>query len=147
VSYRRLMLLALALGIPRVGSAQFTTFIPPRSQATTDSAKAVVAARQKAPADTSVNARLTNMKTWVDSAAGVASPPATAADSLAAQSNPSNPQPSNPQPAAADTAMRASGTRAPATASELPLIAVSGAGLLLIGTILVGGARPARQRA
>ena len=142
MSYRPFMLLTLALGIPRVGSAQFTTFIPPRNQATTDSAKAVAAGQQKAQADTSVNARLTNMKTWVDSAAGIASPPAIAADSLAAQSNPSN-----LQPVAADTAMRASGTRAPATASDLPLIALSGAGLLLIGTVLVGGARPARQRA
>ena len=142
MSYRRFMLLALALGFPSVGSAQFTTFIPPRNQATTDSAKAVAAGQQKAQTDSAVNARLTNMKTWVDSAAGVASPPATAADSLAAQSTiPS------PQPVAADTAMRASGTRAPATASELPLIALSGAGLLLIGTILVGGARPVRQRA
>lgn len=138
VSHRRLMLLALVLGvIPRVGRAQFTTFIPPRGQAAADSAKAVV--QQKAKTDSSVNAQLTNMKTWVDSAAGVASPPTTAADSLTAQSN--------QQPVPADTAMRASGTRAPATASDLPLLALSGAGLLVIGTILIGGARPARQRA
>lgn len=139
MSYRGLIVLALALGIPQVGSAQFTTFIPPRNQATTDSAKAVAATQQKAQTDSAINAQLANMKTWVDSAAGVVSPPKTAADSLAAQSN--------PQPAVADTAMAAAGTRAPATASNLPLLALSGVGLLVIGTILVGGARPARQRA
>ena len=139
MSYRRLMLLALAIGIPNVASAQFTTFIPPRNAAATDSAKAVAAATEAAKTDSAVNAQLTNMKTWVDSAAGVASPPITAADSLAAQSNPQTP--------AADTAMAVAGTRAPATASDLPLLALLGAGLLVIGTILVGGARPARQRA
>lgn len=141
MSFRRFMLLALTIGIPSIASAQFTTFIPPRNAAT-DSAKAVAAVAQKAQSDSAINAQLTNMKTWVDSAAGVASPPTTAADSLAAQSNPSNP----PIPAA-DTAMAAAGTRAPQTASDLPLLALIGAGLLVIGTILVGGARPARQRA
>lgn len=139
MAHCRLMLLALALAIPRIGSAQFTTFIPPRNAATTDSAKTANAIEQKAKADTSLNAQLANMKTWVDSAAGVASPPITAADTLAAQSN--------PQTTPADTAMTAAGTRAPATASNLPLLLLSGAGLLAIGTILLGGARPARQRA
>jgi hypothetical protein len=133
------MVLALALGFPRVGSAQFTTFIPPRNQAVTDSAKAVAATQQKAQSDSAVNAQLANMKTWVDSAAGVASPPTTAADSLAAQSN--------PQPSRADTAMAATGTRAPATASDLPLLVLSGAGMLVVGVVLVGSARPARHRA
>lgn len=139
MSYRRLILLALTLAVPRVGSAQFTTFIPPRNPAATDSAKSVNAATQQAQTDSVINAQITNMKTWVDSAAGVASPPTTAADSLAAQSNPSS--------ALADTAMRSAGTPAPETASDLPFLALSGLGLLVIGTILVGGSRPARQRA
>lgn len=139
MSYRRLLLLALTLAVPRVGSAQFTTFIPPRNAAATDSAKSATATKQQAKTDSSVSAQLTNMKTWVDSAAGVVSPPMTAADSQVAQSNPQAPL--------ADTAMRAAGTRAPETASNLPLLALSGLGLLVIGTILVGGSRPARQRA
>lgn len=141
MSFRRFLLLALTIGIPSIASAQFTTFIPPRNPAATDSAKAVAAVAQKAKTDSALNAQLTNMKTWVDSAAGVASPPTTAAESLAAQSNPMNP------PTPADTAMAATGTRAPETASDLPLLALTGAGLLVIGTILVGGARPARHRA
>lgn len=143
MAYRRFLLLALALAVPRVGSAQFTTFIPPRNSVAADSGKAAGTVEQKAKTDSSLNAQLANMKTWVDSAAGVASPPITAADTLAAQSNP---QQSNPA-MSADTAMTVAGTVAPATASNLPLLALSGAGLLAIGTILLGGARPARQRA
>jgi len=138
VSFRRVILLALAIGIPQVGRAQFTTFIPPRNKAA-DSAKATTAVAQKTKTDSVINAQLTNMKTWVDSAAGVAAPPLAATDTAAA--------PSNTPVIVADTAMPAAGTRAPATASNLPLIALTGFGLLVVGTILVGGARPARQRA
>ena len=138
MSVRRSILLALLIGLPRVGHAQFTTFIPPRNKAT-DSVKATSAVAQKAKTDSSINAQLTNMKTWVDSAAGVVAPPVAAADTAA-------PLPKTPV-TAADTAMPAAGARAPATASNLPLIALTGFGLLVAGTILVGGARPARQRA
>jgi len=137
VSFRRSILLALAIGIPQVGQAQFTTFIPPRKAA--DSIKTTTAATQKAKTDSSINAQLTNMKTWVDSAAGVVAPPIGVTDTAA--------PPTNAPVTAADTAMPAAGTRAPATASDLPLIALTGFGLLVAGTILVGGARPARQRA
>lgn len=138
MSFRRSILLALAIGIPQVGHAQFTTFIPPRNKAV-DSIKATAAVAKKAKTDSSINAQLTNMKTWVDSAAGVVAPPITVADTTA--------PPVNAPVTAADTAIRAAGTRAPATASNLPLIALTGFGLLVAGTILVGGARPARQRA
>lgn len=138
MSFRRSILLALAIGIPQVGHAQFTTFIPPRNKAA-DSVKATAAVAQKAKADSSINAQLTNMKTWVDSAAGVVAPPIAVTDTAA--------PPLNAPVTAADTAMPTAGTRAPATASDLPLIALSGFGLLVAGTILVGGARPARQRA
>ena len=138
MSFRRSILLALAIGIPQVGHAQFTTFIPPRNKVA-DSIKTTTAATQKAKTDSSINAQLTNMKTWVDSAAGVVAPPIGVTDTAA--------PPANVPVAAADTAMPAVGTRAPATASNLPLIALTGFGLLVAGTILVGGARPARQRA
>lgn len=140
MSFRRSILLAMAIGIPQAGHAQFTTFIPPRSKAA-DSVKATTAVAQKAKTDSSISAQLTNMKTWVDSAAGVVAPPIAGADTAAPPTN-------VPVPVtAADSAMPAAGTRAPATASNLPLIALTGFGLLVAGTILVGGARPARQRA
>ncbi len=135
--FRRLILLALAIAIPQVGRAQFTTFIPPRNKAA-DSVKTTTAVAQKAKADSAINAQLTNMKTWVDSAAGVVAPPIATTDTAA---------PVKAAVAAADTTIPAVGTRAPATASNLPLIALTGFGLLVAGTILVAGARPARQRA
>ena len=138
MSFQRLILLAFAIGIPQVGRAQFTTFIPPRNKAV-DSIKATATVTQKAKTDSVINAQLTNMKTWVDSAAGVVAPPVAATDTAA--------PPAKPPVAAADTTIPVAGTRAPATASNLPLIALTGFGLLVAGTILVGGARPARQRA
>ncbi len=135
--FRRLILLALAIAIPQVGRAQFTTFIPPRNKAA-DSVKTTTAVAQKAKTDSAINAQLTNMKTWVDSAAGVVAPPIATTDTAA---------PVKAAVAAADTTIPAVGTRAPATASNLPLIALTGFGLLVAGTILVAGARPARQRA
>ena len=76
MSHRRLFVLALIAGMPGIAGAQFTTFIPPKPKAV-DSVKAVVVAQQQAQADTALSARITNMKTWVDSAAGVAPAPMT----------------------------------------------------------------------
>ena len=83
MSNRRLIAIALLAVSPALAEAQFTTFIPPKNKVA-DSAKAVVAAVQKA--DTALSLRLTNMKTWVASAAGVVPTPTSRADSLAAGS-------------------------------------------------------------
>ncbi|MDB4876753.1 MAG: hypothetical protein JWM41_3199 [Gemmatimonadetes bacterium] len=139
MSYRRFFLLALIAGLPRIAGAQFTTFIPPQNKVV-DSVKAVVVAQTQARADSVVSMQLTNMKTWVDSAAGVAPVPATAADSLAASS-------AVAMPPLSTTTPMPNGSRAPATASALPLIALLGAGLLGFGIFLVAGPRPARSRA
>jgi len=146
VSYRRLVLFALFAAIPRIAGAQFTTFIPPRAQIS-DSAKAVVAATQKAKTDSTVQAQLANMKTWVDSAAGLPSVPASSAstaDSLAARSDSVGGEVSMVR---RDSVLQARGLAAPETASALPLLAVTGAGLLLTGGVLLGTVRPSRNRA
>ena len=140
----RSFLFALLVGAPAVAGAQFTTFIPPRNKAA-DSVKAAVVAQQKVQEDSITHAQITNMKTWVDSAAGLTPVPMTAADSLAQ---------ATPVPATDTTTFR-NGSRAPATASALPLIAAVGAAALLLGTLLLGsGARsrdgdpaPVRARA
>src|SRR4051812_43482518 len=127
MSLRRFLLLAVFVGVPGIASAQFTTFIPPKDKVA-DSVKAVVAAQQKAQTDSISHAQVTNMRTWVDSAAGVMPTTMTAADSLA-----------NGVPAtAAETTAFRNGTRAPATASDLPLLALIGAAALLLGTFLLG---------
>jgi hypothetical protein len=149
VSNRRLIAIALLAVSPALAEAQFTTFIPPKNKVA-DSVKAVVAAVQKAEADTALRLRLTNMKTWVDSAAGVVPTPTSRADSLTAglpTPGMSAPGLSAPGTIAADTLAMRNGSRAPATASMLPLIALVGGTTLLLGALLLGRKRPARARA
>jgi hypothetical protein len=155
MSHRRLLVLALLSGLPTIASAQFTTFIPPRNKAA-DSAKTAVVEQQRAKADSIVKVQLTNMKTWVDSAAGVVAPPSTAADSMASMAAS---MATLPSPAARDTQMFAraavadsaprlrNGERAPATASDLPLLALIGAIALGIGTVMLAGNQLGRDRA
>jgi len=130
--------------MPAAAAAQFTTFIPPQAKAA-DSAKAAVIAQKSAQADTSLNTRLTNLKTWVDSAAGVVTPPRTAQDSLAPL-NPVIPASDSLSMKASDTATLKNGARAPATASDLPLLALIGAGALGLGILLLGAGGKRRMR-
>ena len=120
------MLVAIA---PAYAAAQFTTFIPPKK--TPDSVKAATVAVQRAKADSITTAALTNMKTWVDSAAGVVVPTdsASAVDRLTA-----------------DTTHVGAGMRAPATASELPLVALVGLAAFGIGGLLLGPSAGKRKR-
>lgn len=134
---RRILLVAAFVGAPAMAQAQFTTFIPPRNKAA-DSVKAAVVAQQKAQTDSISHAQITNMRTWVDSAAGVTPVPKTAADSLAAGLSATT---------VADTTTFRNGTRAPATASDLPLLALIGAAALLLGTLLLGSGARTHDRA
>jgi hypothetical protein len=134
-------MLSLIVGLPATAAAQFTTFIPPQTKAA-DSAKA---AQKIAPIDTMLSTRLTNLKTWVDSASGVAAPIKATPDSVT---------PAKPVPATADSAKRrppepappTSGERAPATASDLPLLALVGASALGLGTLILGAGGNRRMR-
>jgi hypothetical protein len=139
VQIRRLFAIAILAGLPKIAAAQFTTFIPPQPKVT-DSVKAVVAAAEQARVDSTTTARITNMKVWVDSAAGLIPTPTTAADSLAAG------LPTNTV-ANADAVTMPNGSRAPATASSLPLLAFAGLFLIVIGGVLIRGAPTAKQRA
>ena len=120
--------------------AQITTFVAPPRQAAVDSAKANVAAAA-AKADTTKRMALTDMKAWVDSAAGVATPQVATADTAMY---------STTQPTAPSSAGRASGTTsfsngaiAPNTASPLPFYLAGGFVLILAG---MGTLRLARRR-
>jgi hypothetical protein len=88
-------------------------------------------------------AHVTNMQTWVDSAAGLVAPPidSSVVDTLAKTNM-------NAVANAADTTVAfRTGARAPATASDLPLLATLGGGMLLFGGLLLGIRRPAPARA
>jgi len=129
VPCRRLILWSVITALaPAVAQAQFTTFIPPH---TADSVKAAVVASQQKTTDSAAKSQITDLKTWVDSASGVV-PPGTAPDSVARATQ-------------SDTTTFRSGSRAPATASSLPLLALVGAGSLLLGALLLNG-RPAAHR-
>ena len=162
---RSLLVLALTVSLPATTRAQVTTYIPPLPR-TTDSAKAAVAAAEKARTDSSFSAQVAAMKTWVDSAAGVAAPlklgpnpptssatppnraPASArtpASQPLPAAAPSTPLPAMlpptptpaPHPTAVDTVRFSNGTPAPETASDLPLLALIGSALLIVGALLL----------
>ncbi len=158
---RSLLVLALTASLPATTRAQFTTYIPPLPR-TTDSAKAAVAAAEKARTDSSFSAQVAAMKTWVDSAAGVAPPlklspgapaasvpkrPPAPAHAPAAQPTPTAapnpplpamlPPTPVPHPVTGDTVRFSNGIPAPETASDLPLLALIGAALLTLGAVLL----------
>ena len=127
----RLALVLIAL-FPAVASAQFTTFVPPVAK--TDSVQAAAVAQTKAARDSITHTTLTNMKAWVDSAAGTV---ATTTDTTSAAS-PSTPG-STPPTSTSSTTSFSNGALAPNTASPLPLIALVGLAALSLGTVMLAG--------
>lgn len=126
----RLALVLIAL-FPAVASAQFTTFVPPVAK--TDSVKAAAVAQTKAARDSITHTTLTNMKAWVDSAAGTV---ATTTDMMAASSTAT---PTTAAASSSGTTSFSNGALAPNTASPLPLIALVGLAALSLGTVLLAG--------
>ena len=119
--------------------AQITTFVAPPRKVAVDSAKTVAAATAKA--DTVARMKLTNMRAWVDSAAGVSTTQVASADTstfLAAQ--PAASATANP---GSPTTSFSNGAIAPNTASPLPFYFAAGFVLVLIG---VGTLHLARRR-
>lgn len=99
-------------------SAQITTYVAPSRPAPPD--PAVVAVADSVRRDSLARVAMTNMREWVDSAAGV-TVPANVGDSL---------------PPVAVTTFE-NGSVAPATASDLPTLALVGSVLLLLGAGLL----------
>jgi hypothetical protein len=121
---------ALAL-CARESAAQITTYIaPPRA-----TVPQVIAAADSARRDSIATATMTNMKAWVDSAAGVAVP-AHVGDSVVADPG----APGRP----AETTF-ADGAVAPATASNLPTLAFAGVVAIGLGAVMLRRGRVARR--
>ena len=123
MSHRWIVALALIAAVPAAAAAQFTTFIA-RPNPAKDSIKAVVVAEQKSVSDSITHAQITDMKTWVDSAAGIAAAPAIDT-TLKVRTTTQT------------TTSVANGVVAPATASLLPFLLVIGACAMLIGRALL----------
>jgi hypothetical protein len=123
----------MLLAAPSVAAAQFTTFITPPNPAK-DSIKAAVVAEQKAAADSATRAQIANMKTWVDSAAGVVVPPADTAFAV--------------RTVVGDTLMTTTSTGlvAPNTASAVPFLLLTGILGMLIGVAMIRRPQVKAQR-
>lgn len=146
MSYRRLIYLALLSALPTISWAQFTTFIPPQKKLADSAKTAAVVAQEQARTDSVMRIKLTDMKAWVDSAAGTVAMTTSATDPTAA------PTPvrdtSMLSVAAADSAARLRhGARAPNTASDLPMLALIGVIALAIGTVMLAGNQLGRDHA
>lgn len=106
-------------------SAQITTYVaPPRPLARSPQAVATADSTRR---DSVQTASVTNMKAWVDSAAGITVPTSVGTDSSALANDPGRPA----------VTTFSDGSVAPATASELPALAVVGALVLLVGVGLL----------
>ena len=122
----RAVLASLVLMISaNVLGAQITTYVaPPRALATSPQA---VATADSVRRDSVQAVTVTNMKAWVDSAAGITVPASVGTDSSAMANDPGRPV----------VTTFSNGSVAPATASELPTLAVVGAVVMLIGVGLL----------
>jgi hypothetical protein len=133
VSKRWILSLIILAVAPAAAAAQFTTFITPPNPAK-DSIKAAVVAEQKALTDSVTRAQIANMKTWVDSAAGVVVPPVDTAFVVPT--------------IVGDTLMTATSTGliAPNTASPVPFLLLTGVLGMLIGVAMVRRPQAKAQR-
>jgi hypothetical protein len=129
VSKRWIFSLILIATAPAAAAAQFTTFITPPNPAK-DSIKAAVVAEQKAITDSVNRAQITNMKTWVDSAAGVVVPPTDTAFHAQAVLTDSV------------STVATNGLVAPNTASPVPFLLLSGVLGVLLGIVMVRRPEP-----
>jgi hypothetical protein len=140
VKYHSLAVLALSALLPAMAGAQFTTFVtPPKPRV--DSTKIAPTPEQKqATADSVARVTITNMKAWVDSAAGdvvvnrtdSAGRPVAAAGPVTAGVTPTQNVASRES-----TTTFQEGARAPDTATWLPLLILVGAGAMGVGLVLL----------
>ena len=130
-----ILLAAATLLTPAALSAQFTTFVAPPRKAAVDSAPTTVAA--KARADSVARMSLTDMKTWVDSAAGTSTQVATASDTTMAAANATSTAPQVPNGNARTTTSFSNGAIAPNTASPLPAYLAAGLASFSVGLFLL----------
>ncbi len=130
-----ILLAAATLLTPAALSAQFTTFVaPPRKAAV---AGAATRAAAKARADSVARMSFTDMKAWVDSAAGTSTQVASANDTTMAAANATAPAPQVPSGNARTTTTFSNGAIAPNTASPLPAYLAAGLASFSVGLFLL----------
>jgi hypothetical protein len=140
VRYHSLAVLAFSALLPAMAGGQFTTFVtPPRPRV--DSTKiAPTPAQQRATSDSVARVTITNMKAWVDSAAGdVVVNRTDSAGRPVAATGPVTSGTTSTQTVASreSTAAFQEGARAPDTATWLPLLVLLGTSAIGVGLILL----------
>ena len=124
-----------------VAPAVLLAQVPPPQKTSVDTAKRAPTPAAKARSDSANRMRLTDMKAWVDSAAGNSKPLATPADTAVATTNPveplAPPQPIVPQPVPRATTTFSNGAIAPNTASPLPTMLIAGLACFAAGLLLL----------
>lgn len=130
---------AAALLVPALLPAQFTTYAAPQKKAAVDTARPKAPATvAKARADSASRMSLTDMKTWVDSAAGKTTPTGeVAADSalVIVDTATAVPAAKTPPPARSTTSF-SNGAVAPNTATSLPTLLVIGCLMVAAGVLV-----------
>jgi hypothetical protein len=137
VRYQAIVVLAFSTLLPATAAGQFTTFVtPPRQRA--DSAKPVATpAQAAAAADSMARVAITNMKAWVDSAAGdVVVNRVDSAGRPVAAAGPVTSGAATPARAESTSVFR-EGAPAPDTATWLPLLVLIGTGAIGVGVVLL----------
>jgi len=132
-----LILSAAALLTPAALPAQFTTFVAPPRKAASESAKPSVVAVAKARADSVSRMSLTDMKSWVDSAAGTTKPALTATDTAMTSADTLMAPTPVSSATARTTTTFSNGAIAPNTATSLPTLLVVGLLSLTAGLVLL----------
>ena len=125
-------------------AAQFTAVVAPPKARPAVTADAAAQATPGARSDSAGRTALTDMRAWVDSAAGVTAPDSAAAHNAMADSSrnvasAAGEVTNTPQTPAANAV--GDGTRAPDTATMLPAIAFAGLAMLAAGAYLLRRAR------
>jgi hypothetical protein len=135
VKHQKLVILAFSTLLPATALGQFTTFVtPPRPRVDTTQVQATPA-QQRATTDSLSRVAITNMKAWVDSAAGdvVVNRTDSAGRPIAATGTVT----SGTTAAVESTTVFRDGARAPDTATWLPLMVLIGTGALGVGVVLL----------
>jgi hypothetical protein len=136
VKHHKLAILAFSTLLPATALGQFTTFVtPPRPRVDSASIRQTPA-QQAVTADSIARVTITNMKAWVDSAAGDVVVNRT--DSTGRPVAASGPVTTGQTPTVAEsTTVFREGARAPDTATWLPLLVLIGTGALGVGFVLL----------
>ena len=135
MKYNALVVLAFSTLVPATAAGQFTTYTPPPRPRVDSARVAPTPAQQQAAADSVARLTISNLKAWVDSAAGdvvvnridSAGRPVAAPGPVTASAD---------RTPGATTAFR-DGARAPDTATWLPLLVLVGLGAMGAGVILL----------